>query len=222
MNFWPEARMHVRIRRRAWQILWVATLVGCAATVILGVWSTWWTVGTSAGFGRLGLYVSSDRGAVSFSCTVSYWQETDRWLAVYAPQSYVVPPAMRERRERARHQVVHWRASVLGLSLQVGHPDKPYAHVPRWVPFRVEVPHWLIVLVGLVVSRFFRGRASRARGAERRAAGLCPACGFDLRATPDRCPECGATGSLLHAFLAGLARLARFQTGRPLALNSQP
>jgi hypothetical protein len=54
----------------------------------------------------------------------------------------------------------------------------------------LTVPHWSVVLAGAVlpVTRL----AAVAGRRRRRRLGLCPACGYDLRATPDRCPECGA------------------------------
>jgi hypothetical protein len=53
------------------------------------------------------------------------------------------------------------------------------------------VPHWLVaaVLAAWPLSRLLS--FCRRRRAARRAPGLCRGCGYDLRASPDRCPECG-------------------------------
>lgn len=53
------------------------------------------------------------------------------------------------------------------------------------------IPHWfaatlLALPVGWVLLDTKKRRIRR-----RAAAGLCVHCGYDLRATPDRCPECG-------------------------------
>jgi hypothetical protein len=56
-------------------------------------------------------------------------------------------------------------------------------------------PFWSLALLTAILPATWLIRFAWARtGARRRRQlGLCPACGYDLRATPERCPECGAT-----------------------------
>jgi hypothetical protein len=51
------------------------------------------------------------------------------------------------------------------------------------------VPHWSVVLVLLPLPLAWAAAFRRRRYRNRHT--LCPACGYDLRASPDRCPECG-------------------------------
>jgi hypothetical protein len=59
-----------------------------------------------------------------------------------------------------------------------------------FLPF-ISVEYWSVLLfsalapLGRLFSKWTRIKANRV------AQGLCPNCGYDLRATPDRCPECG-------------------------------
>jgi hypothetical protein len=62
--------------------------------------------------------------------------------------------------------------------------------------FRVRLA-WIVLVTGILPAVWLK--KNRRRAARRRAArGLCPACGYDLRATPSRCPECGATTEPPH------------------------
>lgn len=56
------------------------------------------------------------------------------------------------------------------------------------------LPWWLVVTTAAAVPAVVLTRhALRARRTQSRRAHLrCTACGYDLRASPDRCPECGA------------------------------
>lgn len=54
----------------------------------------------------------------------------------------------------------------------------------------IAVPGWFVVAVILVLPLVSFSR--RLRGRRRQQRRQCINCGYDLRATPDRCPECGA------------------------------
>jgi hypothetical protein len=111
----------------------------------------------------------------------------------------------------------------LGLALQDGHRPSPLTRVPSREEFLAMQQEWtarlnaakarmssigslaksfspwrqsceicflvaaLAILPGLALARYRRRRL-------RIALGLCADCGYDLRATPGRCPECGSVG----------------------------
>jgi hypothetical protein len=52
-----------------------------------------------------------------------------------------------------------------------------------------SVPYWFLFVLTAVAPALAVVRRRRRR--QRQVSGLCSSCGYDLRATPDRCPECG-------------------------------
>jgi len=131
------------------------------------------------------------------------------WARSYAPQEFVcrildgkvlllyVTPVHARQLEPGRQEYTNvrwvvdrfraeprnrlaWR--VLGFEFVVG-PDfrDSHSHV------LVGLPFWLIALAaaGLLLALAHARRRYLVRP------GLCAKCGYDLRGTPDRCPECG-------------------------------
>ena len=67
---------------------------------------------------------------------------------------------------------VYWRGDVNGLVTSV-----------------LFVPYWFLLLLTATAPAWWWH--SRRRRRRRLKDGLCHQCGYDLRASQDRCPECG-------------------------------
>ena len=89
------------------------------------------------------------------------------WEFGCAPRMKVVP--------------IVWDLTLQPLYL---HSTNPAATINRQV---LAIPLWLLAFVSGIpwASRRLWQRIHY------RPIGMCPTCGYDLRATPDRCPECG-------------------------------
>ena len=94
------------------------------------------------------------------------------------------------------------------MGVRVEHPSRSFAMLwadfgfdaDRDDPWRLRVqladlalPDWSLVSAFALLPSIVTFRQVRAvrRRRQRSRLGLCPACGYDLRATPGRCPECG-------------------------------
>jgi hypothetical protein len=68
--------------------------------------------------------------------------------------------------------------------------------IRTWYSRYVRVPIWAIAIAFAALPLV---RALRYRGERRRRVGFCARCNYDLRATTDRCPECGTTPAKVKA-----------------------
>jgi hypothetical protein len=79
---------------------------------------------------------------------------------------------------------VRW--GFLGFSFTRSH--RTYTPVSM---VRIPLRPLIVATAAAPAARWWR----RRKAADRRTAGRCEHCGYDLRATPGRCPECGTAAS---------------------------
>ena len=165
-----------RLLRRLFTALCALSLLLCVAVVVLWVRSYRIVDQYSGDWGTGLLGIQSVRGQALF---VKHDYDTGSPMANVIRRGYVSYPA---GPAPARGSEGGW--SVLGFSYSE-HNDPSLRMTAR----AFAIPYWGLLVafaLPLVLRLMFLSRRRR-----RRRLRLCPACGYDLRATPDRCPECG-------------------------------
>jgi hypothetical protein len=136
-------------------------------------------------FGYWSFYVQSLRAEVTFTVGVA-----DRSYGVSGGASDS-PIAWADRGRERTNRIVDKRFGALGFSLHTGDPSRRHPN-GLWLPVRLTAPYWFFVLVMLLVGWWILRQRGKWLRRERKARGLCEACGYDLRESQGRCPECGA------------------------------
>lgn len=91
----------------------------------------------------------------------------------------------------------YWVVAALQLSISRSDEDVEAQSGITGVPsglverLQLRLPWWLTVMLLLAPEGIWLWRLPHRRRQRRSQARLCQVCGYDLRATPNSCPECG-------------------------------
>jgi hypothetical protein len=171
------------VKRRLFTLAAAVSFILCVAIGVLWVRSEWYTFGMKR---------YEIRGTPSRLLT-DYWVVAGgqfQWSMNDSPTISPQPPSVqfswyRRPISAGGADAVIRSVSVLGFSFQSMSTSNRVPSHWRAVAF----PCWFVAaLLGVLPAAFAR---SRLRERKQNAVGRCRKCGYDLRATPGRCPECG-------------------------------
>lgn len=177
---WDSPGEAIHMKRRLFTILSALSLLLFVAVCVLWLRSYFRADSYYSGGddGTL-LYVESGRGFVSVmrtSMDPQFTSKETKWASSELP-SY----PMWGRPSTLAQRLGFWSMTAQGY----------HGLSCRWI-----VPCWFLsVLTCVLPGGWLIGHGRRRQRQRRIAAGLCVRCGYDLRSTPDRCPECGHVAS---------------------------
>jgi hypothetical protein len=178
-------------RRRKFSLgaaLWLLVLAAMAGLWVRSLW-------------RVDLLIYAPRGsdrAYRLECSwgeLTFSREDASLLPVESGYSRYVYPQPRGQRWRDIFQgepLSPWNYLGFGYRnwTSVLEPTNDLPPLPPWVTRALILPIWLAMGLWIAAAALPRLAAAQRRRRRLRR-GLCPMCGYDLRATPNRCPECG-------------------------------
>jgi hypothetical protein len=178
------------VKRRLFNLLAGLSLLLCVGTAVLWVRSYWRADAIEKQTATATISALSDRGLLSLrhdtldTTFAGYNQGPHGWLIIHLPAFAFQPTAVGPG--------VRWDYHLSGFWWQAR--DKGSAKTGQytgsfwWAFWQVVIPYpaILVPLAILLALAIRQIRLDRSR-----SPGLCSTCGYDLRATPDRCPECG-------------------------------